>query len=177
MKTLFALATVLAAFSTTANAAEIWRDKVAVYIKGDIEMGDFEKFKKIASTMGEGGFVVLKSNGGNLVNGLEIGTMIRAKKWRSVVVDKCHSVCAVMWLAGVQRYAYANSEIGFHGAYDTDTGNATSAGNAFVGAYLSKLGFSYKLIYEMTSAKPDTLNMLNFSKASSMGISMTVLTR
>lgn len=48
MKTLTTLASVaLAALTATAsNAAEIWRDKESVFIKGDIVQGDFDKFKR-----------------------------------------------------------------------------------------------------------------------------------
>ena len=178
MKTLITLAGLALAALTTATAtpaAEIWRDKDGVYIKGDIELGDEEKFKRIANSMPRGGFVVMKSAGGNLVAGLDIGIAIRFRQWRTVVVDECYSVCAFMWLAGVQRAAFSDSEIGFHGAYDTRDKTATSSGNAVVGAYLARLGFSYGLIIEMTSAKPDELSMLNFAKANSLGIKMTVL--
>ena len=179
LKTLITLGGLALAALTTATAtpaAEIWRDKDGVYIKGDIELGDEEKFKRIANSMPRGGFVVMKSAGGNLVAGLDIGIAIRFRQWRTVVVDECYSVCAFMWLAGMQRAAFSDAEIGFHGAYDISKDNApSSSGNALVGAYLAKLGFGYGLIAEMTDAAHDEVNMLNFANANRLGIKMTVL--
>jgi hypothetical protein len=70
--------------------------------------------------MPRGGYVVTKSAGGNLLAGLDMGIAIRFRQWRTVVVDECYSVCALMWLAGVQRAAFSDAEIGFHGAYDVN---------------------------------------------------------
>jgi hypothetical protein len=177
MKTLITLASLaLAALTATATqAATIWRDKTAIFIKGDIVDGDFERFKQMAKGAPRGFPVVMKSEGGALIPGLDIGLAIRALQFKTVVVDECYSVCAVMWLAGVKRFAFSDSEIGFHGAYDVDTKAATSAGNALVGAYLARLGFSYGMIVQMTEAAPDEVNLLNFARANKLGIAMTVL--
>ena len=117
----------------------------------------------------------MKSEGGAIVDGLAIGGAIRYLQLKTVVVDECYSVCALMWLAGVKRFAFSDGEIGFHGAYDADTKAATSTGNALVGAYLGKLGFNARMIIAMTEAKPDEVNLLNFANASRLGIPMTVL--
>jgi hypothetical protein len=105
----------------------------------------------------------------------EIGIVIRNRQFRTVAVDYCVSVCAFMWLAGVQRAAFSDAEIGFHGAYNGDTKNTSSSGNAVAGAYLARLGFSYRLIAEMTEAQPNEMKWLDFAKAKSVGIPMTVL--
>ena len=179
MKTLAMLAGLaLAALTTTANAAEMWRDKTAIFIKGDITNDDFEQFKKIVNRGGgvpRGFPIVIKSEGGSLIDGLAIGGAIRYLQLKTVVVDECYSVCALMWLAGVKRFAFSDSEIGFHAAYDIETKAASSAGNALVGAYLGKLGFNAMMIIAMTEASPDSINLLDYTKANKMGIAMTVL--
>jgi hypothetical protein len=178
MKTLTMLAglALAALTATTANAATMWRDKTAIFIKGSIVDGDFDQFKKVVGKGVPRGFpVVMKSTGGNLIAGLDIGHAIRYLQLKTVVVDECYSVCAVMWLAGVKRFAFSDSEIGFHGAYDKDTKEASSSGNAVVGAYLAKLGFGYRLIALMTESKADEISLLEYANASRLGVAMTVL--
>jgi hypothetical protein len=41
---------------------------------------------------------------------------------------KCVSICAIIWLGASERYVGAdNAAIGFHGAYDKNTGQPGSA--------------------------------------------------
>jgi len=66
----------------------------------------------------------------------------------------------LMWLAGATRYVNDNSHIGFHAAYDGHDGSVSSAGNAWVGAYLNKLGFGLRTIEFLTSMPPDDMRYL-----------------
>jgi hypothetical protein len=89
----------------------------------------------------------------------------------------CASACALMWLAGSPRGAFENSKVGFHAAYRTD-GKTTiedGTGNAYVGAYLAKLGFSYNAIAYMTQAAPEEMEWLDATKAKKYNIAYTVL--
>jgi hypothetical protein len=180
MKTLTMLVSLgLASLTATATqAATMWRDKTAIFIRGTIVPDDFEQFKQVVNRGGgvpRGFPVVMKSTGGALIAGLEIGIVIRKLQLKTVVVDECYSVCAFMWLAGVKRFAFSDSEIGFHGAYDSETKAATSSGNALLGAYLARLGFSYEIIGLMTSAAHDDISLLNYATATKYGVAMTVL--
>jgi hypothetical protein len=85
-------------------------------IKGDILNGDYDKFKRIANRLPYGTVIVLNSRGGLLVDGLNIGTTIKAKGFRTFAYDYCMSVCAMMWLAGWERSTTSDTSIGFHGA-------------------------------------------------------------
>jgi hypothetical protein len=163
-----------------AQAAEMTlrKDKTGrpmVVINGDIEFGDFEKFIKVAGKLPPGTIVGLNSEGGAAIDALEIGHVVRHKRFLTVAGSVCASACAFIWLAGVDRGAFEDSLIGFHNAYDGATGQATGAGNAVVGAYLTKLGFSYKTIIFMTDAKSDEMAWLNFEKAKELGIKVTRL--
>jgi hypothetical protein len=148
----------------------------AISITGRIDHGDAERFDEIAATVTGPTVVVLRSPGGLVVDGLNIGTTIRSKGYNTVVPDDaiCASVCGLMWLAGSTRCITESSNIGFHAAYRED-GQESGQGNALVGAYLTKLGFSYRAVTYVTDAGPDNMNWLDPSDAASVGITYSLL--
>jgi len=140
-----------------------------VFIEGDIVSGDYAKFKKMADRLPYGTVVVMTSRGGLLVDGLNIGTTIKAKGFRTFAYDYCMSVCAMMWLAGWQRSTLSDTSIGFHGA-GYENGEPSIAGNALAGAYLANLGYSYKVIAALINVGPKEMNWLSFEWAKALGI-------
>jgi hypothetical protein len=184
LKLLTAVAVLVTTISV-ANAAEITVSKVknnqyAVLIEGDIEIGDDQKFDRLTRKILPGGAMVgLISDGGSLPAGLNIGLTIRNKRFDTLVLEKtkCLSVCALAWLAGVERFVTAESYIGFHGAYriENDQATVSGAGNAVVGAYLARLGFSYDAIYTLTKTKPDDMLWMTGELAQKLGIKAAVL--
>ena len=87
----------------------------------------------------------------------------------------CASVCGLIWLAGSPRLLAASSKIGFHAAYRED-GSESGQANALVGAYLSRLGLSYRAIAFVTERGSDGMNWLHPSDAAGIGISYTLIT-
>jgi hypothetical protein len=165
--------------ASSANAAnmqiEISADSsrsLLLVIKGDIVSGDYAKFKKIVDRLPYGTVVIMTSRGGLLVDGLNIGTAIRAKGFRTFVYDYCMSVCAMMWLAGVERSIYCGTLIGFHGA-SYENGEPSIAGNALAGAYLANLGYSYKIIATLINVGHEEMNWLSFEWARALGIKVS----
>ena len=169
--------------ASTASAADIWFEKVGripvIFIKGEIVRGDSDKFDRLASKLKPGSaLVVMGSPGGLMLDGLDIGITIRNKRFATTVPNAtCSSICGFMWLAGVNRFAHPEAEIGFHGIYDMDTKQTTSAGNALLGAYLSKLGLSYSAIAELTKEAHDSMTWLDSAMAKRLGIKITVLSK
>jgi hypothetical protein len=163
----------LAALTTTANAAEIKVKHMLVYwvsITGKIERGDFERFYEATKNLPSAGnvFVELQSNGGDLLAGLAIGSRIHEKGWTTSVYPpyKCASVCALIWLAGSNRSApERGGSIGFHAAYRTSDGRESGAANALVGAYLKELGFGWETIFYLTKTAPNEMEWLGRAKA------------
>ena len=95
--------------------------------------------------------VILRVEGGYLIEGIEIGRMIRARGLRTVVPRgaQCLSACAEAFLGGVQRDI--SGVVGFHipralrfssrqQAYDTGY-----AGGALVVMYRFEMGFGFGL--------------------------------
>ena len=149
-----------------AHAAKLSSSGEAILLFGEIKSGDAEEFARILPQSGNTPHPVLflNSPGGKVVEATQIGEMIRQRGIYTAVVDNsiCASACSLIWAAGQARFADHTSKIGFHAAY---TGEATEshtdgAGNARIGSYLARLGFSDRAIYFATSAPPDAINWL-----------------
>jgi hypothetical protein len=167
----------LLAAATTARAATV--DVVSlgpnkpslVTVSGTFDLNDKDVFlRKIGSL--SSAIVAFDSDGGSLVAGLQIGEIIRLKNFTTVVLDqtRCASSCALAWLGGTRRFMGSTARIGFHAAYNGETREVTSTGNALVGAYLNKIGLPYAAVIYITTASPDTLTWLSKSDAEKMGI-------
>jgi hypothetical protein len=98
------------------------RDGVAtITVEGTLLVGDGDKFQEKTSTLRDA-IVVLRSDGGAAFDGIKIGETIRRMGFSSLVVARCASACAVAWLGGTHRFMAAGSQIGFHAAYDAQSG-------------------------------------------------------
>jgi hypothetical protein len=76
-----------------------------------------------------------------LAAGLKIGEFIRFKRFRSIALDTCASVCGLMWLAGTPRFVFSDAAVGFHSAYKED-GSVAGGGNAVIGAAAHLVGLT-----------------------------------
>lgn len=157
----------------SATAMDISRRDVSglavIEITGSFEPGDGDRFVKLATD--DKALISLSSPGGNLAVAITMGEHIRMKGYSTVVPPgaTCASACALAWLAGVARGGSETSKIGFHAASDK-AGDITAAGNAVIGAYLNKIGVSYKAITFITSPSPADMTWLTYAKARELGI-------
>jgi len=142
-------------------------------IEGRIGPDEFEAFKRVADQLGRFVLIDLESPGGNMVSGLQIGEYIREKRWATLVYDECDSACAAAWLGGVLRYMSPIARIGFHAA--SVNGQESGVGSAVFGAYMTRLGLSYKAVIWATTASPKDIAYLTPSKARQLGIEVTVI--
>jgi hypothetical protein len=163
---------------SAAQAADIRVETVAdggdeltfILIDGELIEGDATRFAEVALNI-DTAFVIFSSPGGNLLTGMEIGTYIRLKRFVAAVASDttCMSACALAWLAGFPRFMGSNESVGFHAAWEGD-GVPSPGGNALVGAYLNRLGFTDDFIVFATSARPDGMDWLSFEEAARMGV-------
>ena len=102
--------------------------------------------------------VEFRSKGGNLLAGIRIGSLIRAKKFATVVPDgtQCASACALAWLGGIRRFVGEHSRVVNKAGGPVESGS----GNAILGAYLNQLGLSEKAILYITHAVPTSMQWL-----------------
>src|ERR1019366_1655478 len=114
-----------------------------IVVNGQINAGDDREFIRLASGH-DRALIFLNSPGGSMIAALNIGKFVRLRGWDTAVADKqlCFLACAVLWLAGINRYMAETALIGFHAAYRVEHDKAVESGmgNALVGAYLNGLG-------------------------------------
>jgi hypothetical protein len=164
----------------TAHAANItggrYGDGSIMYIDiiGDIKPGDDAKVKRLINTQ-DMVIVRLTSDGGDLVAGINIGEQIHAHDTMTLAIKRCASVCELIWLAGKTRHAQEDTEIGFHAAYYAADRQVTAEGNAMVGAYLNRLGFSYAAVRYLTSASPSTMQWVDCKALDQYGIEAFIM--
>ncbi len=150
-----------------------------IRIKGPLNLGDEDKFRllALASTKAT---VYLDSPGGRVSPAIEIGTIIRLKGFETAVEDgQCSSACALIWLAGEPRAMSNFSSIGFHAPYVTGNDGQRISGasqGARVGSYLTRLGFSEKVVMFAVNAGAEEMQWLQKSTADSLGIAVNLST-
>lgn len=151
-----------------------------ILVTGALNSGDENLFRKLA-VASEKAVVVMNSNGGNLLAGLEIGRAIRVRGFATAVLPDalCASACALAWLAGSPRLIDPKSNVGFHAAYRMVDGKAQESGvaNALVGAYLNQIGLPENAVVYVTSAPPEGIEWLTIEKATRVGISYIAIPR
>lgn len=147
-----------------------------ILVRGDLTAGDEKAFANVALAHSSA-VVLLHSNGGSLLPGLEIGKAIRLKGFATVVPQgfQCASACALAWLAGTPRLLSPNGRVGFHAAYLEADGKRmpTATGNALVGAYLNQLSLPTSAVIYITSAAPEDMRWLDLDDARRNGIEAT----
>jgi hypothetical protein len=170
---------------TAAQAAEIDVRPVEggstlIVIEGDFEHSDVDTFRtKVAALPTPRVTVAFKSDGGSLVAGIRIGTLIREKKFATVIPDgaSCASACALAWLGGSRRFMGEGATIGFHAAYVLKSYGPveSSSGNAILGAYLNQLGLSEDAILYLTKTAPTSIQWMTLADANEHGIATAAL--
>jgi hypothetical protein len=149
-----------------------------VVVEGDIELADIDVFRLKVHSL-KTATVAFQSDGGSLLAGIRIGSMIRLKGLITVVPDgaQCASACAVAWLGGSRRYVGTGARIGFHAAYIQSSGQASESGpgNAVLGAYLNQIGLSEDAIVYITQAAPASMKWMSLTEAGEHGIDVALL--
>ncbi|MCX7646417.1 MAG: ATP-dependent Clp protease proteolytic subunit [Rhodobacteraceae bacterium] len=134
-----------------------------ILIRGPIEVGDDARFFDIAESLPRA-IVYLESPGGSVTTGISIAAEIALRNYSTMVLggSGCHSICAVMWIAGKRRYMSPDADISVHAAYtisnDASGGvEATESGtaNAEIGAFLNEIGLSREVVRYFTFAGPN----------------------
>jgi len=147
-----------------------------VVISGEIVSGDAEQFLSVTGST-KNALIILSSPGGNVIESLQIGRLIRFRGFVTAVPNDtlCVSACALIWLAGSPRFGEDRATIGFHAAYVYRNGRQqeTGVGNALIGAYMNELGFSDQAVAFVTSAPPQGIELLTPAKGRVNGIVYT----
>ncbi|MDB5649714.1 MAG: Periplasmic protein-like protein [Hyphomicrobiales bacterium] len=145
--------------------------RAVVSVDGEMEFEDAEQFRQKTAALNEA-IIAFDSPGGSAIAGIEIGTTIRMKGFKTWVSDGsvCASACALAWLGGSKRLVGTSAKVGFHAVFNKDTGAETGTGNALVGAYMARIGLPDRAIFYITQASPKSMTWLNFEDAEAYGI-------
>lgn len=111
------------------GAMRIDSNSTWIYVEGEIASGDAKRFKEFLDDQGYWGNqrVVFNSTGGNVIDGIIIGALIRQKGFRTFVAKTvpsgeysdiapgmCASACVLAFAGGVERYIVEDSAVGVH---------------------------------------------------------------
>ncbi len=152
-----------------------------VFVDGEIATGDaarlsqFLRDRKISVAM-----LVLNSPGGNLVEGLRIGQLVRNLGFDTMVGAReeqpalCASACAYAFAGGVNRYFDdKDNRLGLHqfaegGAEALSTDSAQRISGLLV-SYLTEMGVNALAFSVSATASPDEMTWLTTAEAEKLG--------
>jgi hypothetical protein len=146
-----------------------------IFISGEIKQGDERKFFSLATKATRDTLVSLDSSGGHLKTALEIGRTISLRRMSTRVTNiECISACALIWLAGFERYLNNGERLGFHSAYvrgkRPGEKQIDAVGNALVGAYIRQLELPSQVVELAVESPPDRLTWVTIRNAANFGI-------
>jgi hypothetical protein len=146
------------------------------FLKSEVQH-DVTTFATLAVMQKKPAIVFLESQGGMTWTALQIGKIIQQHGFSTAVVDEavCASSCALIWLAGKERFMAPTSRIGFHASSTVENPGVevSSYGNAVIGAFLYEIGLREPAtIVYLTKASPQSMTWLTMADATRYGISV-----
>ncbi len=180
-----AFCTTVPASTLTAAEIRVTRGSVPgeadILVIGPIEEGDDNRLYQIAE-MTPRATVYLESPGGLVTTGISMAAEIAIRGYTTSVLDGagCHSICAIMWVAGARRHMTPDASISVHAAYRmrnhadglVETSESGVA-NAQIGAFLNQAGLSADAIRYFTFAGPSE-DLLQVTPEIAQGLSIDV---
>jgi hypothetical protein len=172
---------VLLAFqSAHAIVISVDSKKQEIYISGEFNENDDVKLRSLLETKTQQFKTVsLSSPGGNLLAGLRMGEIIRRHQLTTNVPKNsiCASACGFAWLGGTKKSVEEKGNVGFHASYVVRDGIKTEigTGNALIGSYMSRLGYSDLAIIFATRAAPTQMSWLSPEDGMRLGIDFEYL--
>jgi hypothetical protein len=153
---------------------------VAITIVGEIKPGDADAFTVTVKQANDAGKLVanvrLNSEGGNLLEGVQLADAVRFGKMSTTVGKNatCASACFLIFAAGNTKFATYDAKIGVHGASDQNGDETVQSGAATVSmARIAKeLGVPSAIIGRMVVTPPDDMVWLTPQDLQSMGTTM-----
>jgi hypothetical protein len=141
-------------------------------LRGDIEAGDYVKFRSYFGDQRRIAGLDLNSPGGSLYEGFRIATLTRQKQLSTFVSKECDSACAFIFLVGRKRYASKEAKIGVH-AVGNDYGREDSGTirDTIRFARLSaKFGIPSSTIGKMVATPPGKISFLDQTELSALKV-------
>jgi hypothetical protein len=149
-----------------------------IEISGEIEHGDLQSFAKLALEAKGLRNIVLSSPGGDVIEAIRIGELVRSLRLLTLVDNRgpCSSACFFIWLNGQYRVSWNNKgKIGIHRPYfislDNDDNSIKSQANLmkYTRAYLEERQIPRRIIDLMMSLPSSKIYWLSSSDLQEIG--------
>jgi hypothetical protein len=146
------------------------RERTVLTVNGMIGPGAYRQFRA-ALYNGNPDLVVLNGPGGILEEAFLIAEEVRRRGLDTLVAPNgaCASACAVVYLAGRNKYLGSGGAIGLHSASSAD-GRADAEATAIMAEYLSRLGVPQSTLRRMAQTAPSDIRWLTRSELRAVGI-------
>ncbi len=143
---------------------------------GQIERDSADVFAQAVSTLSPDAIVILQSFGGDLVGGLRLGQVIRAKGMNTYlstvslpmvperIQGKCFSACAYAFLGGVIRQIDTSGQYGVHqfrGTHQPVDPIQTQKLAAILGRYMDSMGVNRQLLDRALLTEPGKVILIS----------------
>lgn len=106
----------------------------------------FDSEERVLQVIGsrKGGWLHLRSEGGSLASAMAVGRAIRRAGVNTYVPagQRCYSGCAIIWVAGVERWVGKRGIVGFHRPWFMENGQMIYGDTSDLVAYFQELGFN-----------------------------------
>ena len=139
-----------------------------VLAQGPINKETFAQFKDFTKDLPAGTWVAFTSPGGNLINGMQMGSLIRERRFNTTISytehspSDCLSACAYAFLGGTSRNLPPNSRFGLHqfrGLETAISAEDTQKLSAILAKYIDAMGIDRRIldIAQLTSSDKVTI--------------------
>jgi hypothetical protein len=145
-----------------------------IQITGTIQLNDVLVLEVETDGLDKPMVVSLHSNGGSFRPAMRIATLIKQRGWSTHVEGRCLSACAIIWLSGSQKSMSTAAQIGFHQAYNSETGQVSDRSMNILRSYLAKLGYSKEMIEFAAQAPPADMNYFTEDDGKKLGVQVIV---
>ena len=150
-----------------------------ILVLDDIDVGDWSQFFRLVRREPAISGVMLQSMGGSADDGLAIAKYIFEHKFDTMVTGACHSICAVMFLAGERRYMTDDAVITVHSAYKQlgDWVVADHQANGTVTWFLGHMGYPLPLARLWLSTPSEAAAPITLEMNDRLALGLTVIGR
>lgn len=148
-----------------------------VLLENDIEVGDSNRFFRLVRRTPHVTGVMLSSMGGSADDGLAIAKYIFERKLDTMVTATCHSICAIMFLAGNRRFVTVDAAITVHSAYKQigDWVAVDHRTNGTVAWFLGHMGYPLPLARLWVTTPTEGAAPITLEMSEKLGLGFTVI--
>jgi len=141
-------------------------------LRGDINAGDYVKFRSYFADQPRIVGLDLDSPGGSLAEGFRIGILTRQKRLSTYVSKECDSACAFVFLMGRKRYISKQAKIGVHAVGNDDGSEDQGAIRDTIqfARLFAKLGIPSSTIGKMVATPPRKITYLDQADLTSLKV-------